>query len=208
MKTARNIFIVTLAVGDSTLCVLTMPMTLLGVLTKYWPFGTETEVLCTIVRTWPAINAFFSSYTMAVIAFDRHRFIVHSTKRQVRFVQQEQLFSSLGKLISWIVGLWNSTKGLQKLPEDGWDRQTNSLHIDFKSQYFGFLFLLLSGKWKRSCLDISRCVWLFLWRFNPLYHLYQIAKDVLWAWGVRSYRILCGRLISARSSIFSDKYFW
>ena len=84
MRTARNIFIATLAVADSTLCVFTMPMTLLGVLTKYWPFGTETGVLCTIVRTWPAINAFFSSYTMAVIAFDRHRFIVHSSKRQVR----------------------------------------------------------------------------------------------------------------------------
>ena len=92
MKTARNIFIATLAVADSTLCVLTMPMTLLGVLTKYWPFGTETEVLCTIVRTWPAINAFFSSYTMAVIAFDRHRFIVHSMKRQVRLKR----FRSLG----------------------------------------------------------------------------------------------------------------
>ena len=82
MQTARNIFIATLAVADSTLCILTMPMTLLGVLTKYWPFGTESWMLCTIVRTWPAINAFFSSYTMAVKAFDRHRFIVHTTRRQ------------------------------------------------------------------------------------------------------------------------------
>ena len=31
MKTARNIFIATLAVADSTLCLLTMPMTLLGI---------------------------------------------------------------------------------------------------------------------------------------------------------------------------------
>jgi len=83
MRTARNIFIATLAVGDSALCLLTMPMTLLGVLTKYWPFGPSTWILCKIVRTSPAITVFFSSYTMAIIAIDRHRFIVHSTKRQV-----------------------------------------------------------------------------------------------------------------------------
>lgn len=83
MKTARNIFIATLAVADSTLCLLTMPMTLLGVLTKYWPFGTHTWLLCKIVRTSPPITIFFSSYTMAFIAIDRQRFIVHSTKRQV-----------------------------------------------------------------------------------------------------------------------------
>ena len=83
MRTARNIFIATLAVADLMLCLLTMPMTLLGVLTKYWPFGTSTWILCKIVRTSPAITIFFSSYTMAVIALDRHRFIVHSTKRQV-----------------------------------------------------------------------------------------------------------------------------
>lgn len=83
MRTARNIFIATLAVADSTLCLITMPMTLLGILTKYWPFGPQTWLLCKIVRSCPAVTVFFSSYTMAIIALDRHRFIVHSSKRQV-----------------------------------------------------------------------------------------------------------------------------
>ena len=86
MKTARNIFIATLAVADSTICLLTMPMTILGILTKYWPFGNDTWILCKIMRTSPPITVFFSSYIMAVIAIDRQRFIVHSTKRQVRYI--------------------------------------------------------------------------------------------------------------------------
>ena len=42
------------------------------------------RILCKIVRTSPPITVFFSSYTMAFIAIDRHRFIVHSAKRQVK----------------------------------------------------------------------------------------------------------------------------
>ena len=83
MWTARNIFIATLAVADSSLCLFAMPMTLVGILTKYWPFGPQTWLLCKVVRSAPAVTIFFSSYTMVVIAIDRHRFIVHSTKRQV-----------------------------------------------------------------------------------------------------------------------------
>ena len=83
MWTARNIFIATLAVADSSLCLFAMPMTLVGILTKYWPFGPQTWLLCKVVRSAPAVTIFFSSYTMVVIAIDRQRFIVHSTKRQV-----------------------------------------------------------------------------------------------------------------------------
>ena len=42
MRTARNIFIALLAVADLTICLLTMPMTMVGVLAKYWPFGPST----------------------------------------------------------------------------------------------------------------------------------------------------------------------
>ena len=83
MRTARNIFIATLAVADTSLCLFAMPMTLMGILKKYWPFGTDTWILCKISRTSPAVTVFFSSYTLAVIALDRHRFIVHSARRQV-----------------------------------------------------------------------------------------------------------------------------
>ena len=84
MWTARNIFIATLAVADSSLCLFAMPMTLVGILTKYWPFGPQTWLLCKLARSTPAVTIFFSSYTMMVIAIDRQRFIVYSTKRQVR----------------------------------------------------------------------------------------------------------------------------
>ena len=93
MRTARNIFIATLAVADSTLCLFTMPMTLMGILLKYWPFGTNSWILCKISRTSPAVTVFFSSYTMALIAVDRHRFIVHNTKRQVWFQWLSTVFT-------------------------------------------------------------------------------------------------------------------
>ena len=100
MRTARNIFIATLGVADSALCLVTMPMTLLGILTKYWPFGPQTWLLCKVMRTSPAVTVFFSAYTMAIIAIDRHRFIVHSTKRQVKiffqYLQEFFLFKCLG----------------------------------------------------------------------------------------------------------------
>ena len=36
-----------------------------------------------LIRTSPALTVVFSSYTIALIAMDRHRFIVLSTRRQV-----------------------------------------------------------------------------------------------------------------------------
>ena len=96
MRTARNIFIATLAFADVSLCFLGMPMTLLGILTKYWPFGPQTWLLCKIVRTTPAVMVFFSSYTVVVIAADRHRFIVQSTKRQVKILHTYFFFCIKG----------------------------------------------------------------------------------------------------------------
>jgi len=96
MWTARNIFIATLAVADSLLCLFAMPMTLVGILTKYWPFGPQTWLLCKVVRSAPAVTIFFSSYTMVVIAIDRQRFIVHSTKRQIS--STEAIWISFGVL--------------------------------------------------------------------------------------------------------------
>jgi neuropeptide Y receptor len=83
MRTARNIFIATLALADLTLCVFTTPMTLVDILTKYWPFGVESFILCKVVRAALAVTVFFSSFTIAIIAIDRHRFIVTPSKRQV-----------------------------------------------------------------------------------------------------------------------------
>jgi neuropeptide Y receptor len=49
MRTARNVFIATLALADLTLCLFTVPVTLADILTKYWPFGTETYSLCKVI---------------------------------------------------------------------------------------------------------------------------------------------------------------
>jgi neuropeptide Y receptor len=48
MRTARNTFIATLAISDLTLCLFTVPATLADILTKYWPFGSETQILCKV----------------------------------------------------------------------------------------------------------------------------------------------------------------
>lgn len=81
---ARNIFIATLALADLQLCLFTMPMTLAGILTKYWPFGPESWFLCKLVQTVQAVTVFFSSFTIAVIAADRYQFIVRPEGTQVR----------------------------------------------------------------------------------------------------------------------------
>ena len=48
MHTARNTFIATLAIADLILCLFTVPVTLADILTKYWPFGSETYLLCKV----------------------------------------------------------------------------------------------------------------------------------------------------------------
>jgi hypothetical protein len=52
MRTARNVFIATLALADLTLCLFTVPVTLADILTKYWPFGTETYSLCKVILSF------------------------------------------------------------------------------------------------------------------------------------------------------------
>lgn len=39
MRTLRNTFIINLAVSDLLLCLVTMPLTLVEIITKYWPLG-------------------------------------------------------------------------------------------------------------------------------------------------------------------------
>lgn len=39
MRTARNVFIINLAISDLLLCIFTMPFTLMDIATKFWPLG-------------------------------------------------------------------------------------------------------------------------------------------------------------------------
>ena len=45
MLTSQNVFIANLALSDLLLCTLTMPLTLLDLLTKYWPLGPNMDTV-------------------------------------------------------------------------------------------------------------------------------------------------------------------
>lgn len=72
MRTARNIFIVNLAVSDLLLCVVTMPLTLVEILTKYWPLGQQ-SVVCKMIGTLQATSIFVSTISITAIALDRYQ---------------------------------------------------------------------------------------------------------------------------------------
>ena len=85
--TPRNVFITTLAISDILLCTFTMPLTVIDILTKYWPWGPEMDILCKLIGTIQASCVFFSSFSILLIALDRYRFILHSTETQLSNTQ-------------------------------------------------------------------------------------------------------------------------
>ncbi|KAE8736679.1 Neuropeptide F Receptor, partial [Frankliniella occidentalis] len=72
MRTARNMFIVNLAVSDLLLCLVTMPLTLMEILCKYWPLGRE-EFICKILGALQAVSIFVSTISITAIALDRYQ---------------------------------------------------------------------------------------------------------------------------------------
>jgi hypothetical protein len=78
-KSARNILIGLLATSDLLLSC-TMPLTAIDVLTRYWPFGKDTENLCRMVKTSSAVAVYLSSMTLTAIAVDRYHCIVQSSR--------------------------------------------------------------------------------------------------------------------------------
>ncbi|XP_020716479.1 neuropeptide F receptor isoform X2 [Ceratitis capitata] len=95
MRTARNLFILNLAISDLLLCVITMPITLLEILSKYWPFG-MIEVLCKLVAMLQAVSIFVSTISITAIAFDRYQLIVYPTRESLQF----------GGVIGILAGIW------------------------------------------------------------------------------------------------------
>ena len=53
MRTARNMFILNLAISDLLLCLVTMPLTLMEILTRYWPLG-HNSFICKMIGTSPS----------------------------------------------------------------------------------------------------------------------------------------------------------
>ena len=78
-KSARNILIGLLATSDLLLSC-TMPLTAIDGLTRYWPFGKDTENLCRMVKTSSAVAVYLSSMTLTAIAVDRYHCIVQSSR--------------------------------------------------------------------------------------------------------------------------------
>ncbi|XP_069679292.1 neuropeptide F receptor-like [Periplaneta americana] len=83
MRTARNMFIVNLAVSDLLLCLITMPLTLMEILTKYWPLG-RYPFVCKMLGTLQATSIFVSTISITAIALDRYQVIVYPTRESLQ----------------------------------------------------------------------------------------------------------------------------
>ena len=78
----RDALISQLAILDLFLCV-SMPFTAVDVLTKFWPFGSNTELLCKITKTFPTTIVYASAMTMMLIALNCYRWTVLPHRRQI-----------------------------------------------------------------------------------------------------------------------------
>ncbi|XP_042213029.1 neuropeptide F receptor-like [Homarus americanus] len=85
MRTARNVFIINLAISDLLLCLVTMPLTLMELLSQYWPLG-DTPFTCRLVGTLQATSIFVSTISITAIALDRYHVIVYPTKKSLQKV--------------------------------------------------------------------------------------------------------------------------
>jgi neuropeptide Y receptor len=85
MRTARNMFIVNLAISDLLLCLITMPLTLMEILTKYWPLG-RCPFVCKTLGTLQATSIFVSTISITAIALDRYQVIVYPTRKSLQKV--------------------------------------------------------------------------------------------------------------------------
>ncbi|XP_045539901.1 neuropeptide F receptor [Papilio machaon] len=79
MRTARNMFIVNLAVSDALVCCVGTPLTLMELLTKHWPLP-DWPSLCKACGAIQAISIFVSTISITAIALDRYQLIVYPTR--------------------------------------------------------------------------------------------------------------------------------
>ncbi|KAI5645740.1 7 transmembrane receptor (rhodopsin family) domain-containing protein [Phthorimaea operculella] len=80
MRTARNMFIVNLAVSDALVCCVGTPLTLMELLTKHWPLP-DWPSLCKACGAIQAISIFVSTISITAIALDRYQLIVYPTRQ-------------------------------------------------------------------------------------------------------------------------------
>ncbi len=72
MRLLRHALIVNLAFSDILLCLMTMPLTLIKLVTYSWPFR-GWELLCRFSGSLEAVNIFVSTMSIAAIAVDRYK---------------------------------------------------------------------------------------------------------------------------------------
>uniref|UniRef100_A0A182QAR7 G-protein coupled receptors family 1 profile domain-containing protein n=1 Tax=Anopheles farauti TaxID=69004 RepID=A0A182QAR7_9DIPT len=99
MRTARNMFIVNLAVSDLLLCLVTMPLTLVEILTKYWPMG-RLPFLCKSIGTLQATSIFVSTISITAIALDRYQVIVYPTRDSLQLMGAVTILTGI-----WIISI-------------------------------------------------------------------------------------------------------
>ena len=78
----RDALILQLAILDLFLCI-SMPFTAVDVLTKFWPLGSNTELLCKMTKAFPTTIVYASGMTMMLIAFNCYRWTVLPHRRQI-----------------------------------------------------------------------------------------------------------------------------
>lgn len=100
MRTPRNLFIVNLAVADLLLCTVTMPLTLMEILTKYFPLGNNIFI-CKLIGILQATSTYVSTITITAIALDRYQVSkkIHLTliSNRIKFITENKVQYGGGK---------------------------------------------------------------------------------------------------------------
>ncbi|GAB6024995.1 receptor [Chamberlinius hualienensis] len=100
MRTARNIFIINLAISDLLLCLFTMPFSLAEILLKTW---TMSEFMCKLVITLQATSIYVSTMSITAIALDRYNVIVYPTREWTKKLGAVATLTAI-----WLVALFLS----------------------------------------------------------------------------------------------------
>lgn len=96
-------FILNLAISDLLLCTVTMPFTLMEIVTKYFPWGNY-PFLCKMLGPLQATSIFVSTISITAIALDRYQVSkklpqLRKKKRTSRFIKESKKVLSLIRIV-------------------------------------------------------------------------------------------------------------
>ena len=78
LRTHSNGYIINLAVSDLLRVLVACPVTLAQLCASYWPFP-SLPILCKLATFLPLLFTFASTFSICLIALDRHQLIVHTS---------------------------------------------------------------------------------------------------------------------------------